>query len=240
MNILLVGYGAMGKRIHSVIDASSHQLTGIITSQDIPQRMTFSTAKMTDVIIDFSHPENLPHTLTFAVENSIPLVMATTGLAPYHLELLKSASVNIPILLTTNTSYGVAALVKLLSIATPLFKDWDIEIIEMHHNKKIDSPSGTAKTLLETIEKSSGFAHEKIFGRGGLMKRSSMEIGIHSIRGGTIVGNHSVLFCGQNEVVELKHSALSKDIFAQGALKISELLLSKPNGLYSMQDLIKI
>lgn len=240
MNILLIGYGAMGKRLETIIETSNHTLIGIITSQTTKYPNHFEKVLIPDIIIDFSHYAILDKTLEYAKLHHIPLIIATTGHSNENLEKIKSVSQAIPLLLTTNTSYGVSAIVKLLKVATPLLKNWDIEIIEKHHNKKMDAPSGTAHTLVETIESSSGFAHEKIFERSGLRKRTKNEISVHSVRGGTIIGEHSILFCGQDELIEIKHSALSKDVFAYGALKMAELLVDKPPQLYTMQDLIQI
>lgn len=240
MKIILIGYGAMGKRLENIISNSHHELVGIITSQNISNKKNYKECKVSDVMIDFSHPSILPETLAHALETKTPLVVATTGISEENMASLKLASLHIPILITTNTSFGIATLLKLISISTPILKDWDIEIIEKHHNKKLDSPSGTAKSMLETIEKNSGFAHEKLFGRSGLKKRVDKEIAVHSIRGGTIVGEHSVLFCGPEEIIELKHSALSKDIFAHGAIKMAQLLIEKSEGLYTSQDLLII
>jgi len=242
MNILLIGYGAMGKRLRTLIETTHHHtISGIITTQQVtPYPQTFENCKVADVIIDFSHCDSISKTLAYAIKNNIPTLIATTGHSVENLELIKNTSTHIPILLSTNTSYGVAALIKILKTATPLLDSWDIEMIEKHHNKKLDAPSGTAKTLLETIESSSQFAHEKIFGRSGLKKREPREIATHAVRGGTIVGEHSVIFCGQDEVIEITHSALSKDVFAYGAIKMAEILVKQEKNLYTMQDLLKI
>ncbi|MDY4802124.1 MAG: 4-hydroxy-tetrahydrodipicolinate reductase, partial [Fusobacterium mortiferum] len=126
----------------------------------------------------------------------------------------------------------------ILERITPLlYGNYDIELIEKHHNKKLDSPSGTAKTLVEVIENSISTELKKVYGREGMEKREKNEIGIHAVRGGTIVGEHSILYCGNDEIIEIKHTALSKKIFAEGAIQGAKFLLDKKSGLYTMKDI---
>ena len=137
-------------------------------------------------------------------------------------------------------SLGVNLLNDILERIVPvLYGNYDIEVIEKHHNKKVDSPSGTAKTLVETIERSCPEEMIEQYGREGNSKREKNEIGIHSLRGGTIVGEHSVLFCGEDEIIEIKHTAMSKKIFAMGALKAARFLVGKEAGLYTMKDIFR-
>lgn len=191
-----------------------------------------------DVIVDFSHYSRLDTLLDYAVTNELPLVIATTGYSDEILKKIEDSSKKIPILLSSNMSLGINLLQDILEKITPiLYPNYDIELIEKHHNKKIDSPSGTAKTLLEVMKKSIDDVIEEKYGRVGMEKREKNEIGIHSLRGGTIVGEHSVLFCGNDEIIELKHTALSKKIFAEGALQGAKFIIGKEPGLYSMKDI---
>ena len=191
-----------------------------------------------DVIVDFSHYSRLDTLLDYAVTNELPLVIATTGYSDEILKKIEDSSKKIPILLSSNMSLGINLLQDILEKITPiLYPNYDIELIEKHHNKKIDSPSGTAKTLLEVMKKSIDDVIEEKYGRVGMEKREKNEIGVHSLRGGTIVGEHSVLFCGNDEIIELKHTALSKKIFAEGALQGAKFIIGKEPGLYSMKDI---
>lgn len=191
-----------------------------------------------DVIVDFSHYSRLDTLLDYAVDRGLPLVIATTGYSDEILKKIEDSSKKIPILLSSNMSLGINLLQDILEKITPiLYPNYDIELIEKHHNKKIDSPSGTAKTLLEVIKKNIDEVIEEKYGRVGMEKREKNEIGVHSLRGGTIVGEHSVLFCGNDEIIELKHTALSKKIFAEGALQGAKFIIEKEPGLYSMKDI---
>ena len=191
-----------------------------------------------DVIIDFSHYSRLDSLLDYSKNKKIPLVVATTGYSDETLKKIKKTAEVIPVLLSSNMSLGVNLLNDILERIVPvLYENYDIEVVEKHHNKKVDSPSGTAKTLVETIEKSCPENMREQYGREGNSKREKYEIGIHSLRGGTIVGEHSVLFCGEDEIIEIKHTAMSKKIFVVGALKAAEFLIGKEAGLYTMKDI---
>lgn len=230
MEIIIHGTGTMGK----ILKETAEQKENFIIT-GFADELTNETG---DVIIDFSHYSRIESLLQFAENKKIPLVIATTGYSEEILEKIKETSKNIPILLSSNMSLGINLMQNILEKIVPvLYKSYDIEIIEAHHNKKLDSPSGTAKTLADTIENSCKEALKREYGRKGMHKREKNEIGIHSLRGGTITGEHSVLFCGNDEVIEIKHTALSKKIFAEGALKTAEFLKEKESGLYSMQDI---
>lgn len=191
-----------------------------------------------DVIIDFSHHSTLDDLLSFAIKSEIPLVIATTGYNEDDLDKIKKASKIIPIFHSSNMSLGVNILLKLVKDATKMLSDFDIEILEKHHNKKVDAPSGTAimianavKSILSNIEYNYGR-----FGRNA--KRNENEIGIHAIRGGTIVGEHNIIYAGDHEVLELKHIAQSKDIFAKGAITAAKYLVNQNTGYYNMDNLL--
>lgn len=194
-----------------------------------------------DVIIDFSNRTVLKGLLKYAIENKVAAVLSTTGYTKEDEELINEASKTIPIFRSANMSYGINVLSKILKIAVKfLEEDFDIEIIESHHNLKQDSPSGTAKMLLKTIKDNINIETEEVYGRvGGSTKRKSNEIGIHAIRGGTIPGEHTILFAGKDENIQIKHTAMSKSIFANGAIKAAEYLISCNPGYYNMDDLLK-
>lgn len=229
MEVIIHGTGVMGSVVKECAKNQGIEVTGFADE--------LSTEKG-DVIMDFSHYSRLDTLLDYAVDRGLPLVIATTGYSDEILKKIENSSKKIPILLSSNMSLGINLLQDILEKITPiLYPNYDIELIEKHHNKKIDSPSGTAKTLLEVIKKNIDEVIEEKYGRVGLEKREKNEIGVHSLRGGTIVGEHSVLFCGNDEIIELKHTALSKKIFAEGALQGAKFIIGKEPGLYSMKDI---
>lgn len=194
-----------------------------------------------DVIIDFSNPYYLPGLLDYSIKNNIGLVIATTGFSSKDLDEIKNASKKIPIFYSANMSLGINILISIIKNTTKILKDWDIEIIEKHHNKKVDSPSGTAYMIANKINESLDDKKEYVFGRYTKTdKRDKKEIGIHSIRAGSIVGEHTVLYAYEDEILEIKHSALSKKIFANGAINAAKFISNKKNGLYNMEDLVNI
>ena len=173
--------------------------------------------------------------LSYCREQEVPCVLSTTGFSPAQEAMCRELSAYTPVVRTQNTSLGINIMEEILRTITPVLKDrFDIEIIEKHHNKKIDAPSGTAKMLARAIEESGDFP--EVHGRDGVCPRQKGEIGIHAIRGGTIVGEHTVLFAGDDELIEIKHTALSKQVFVAGAIKAAEFALSAPKGFYSMGD----
>lgn len=229
MEIIVHGTGAMGTIVSQMAEENGIPVSGFA------DELTNETG---DVIIDFSHFSRLDSLLDFAENKKIPLVIATTGYSSETAEKIERVSKNIPVLLSSNMSLGINLMQDILEKIVPvLYGSYDIEVVEAHHNKKIDSPSGTAKTLVETIEKGCSDAMTRQYGREGIHPREKNEIGIHSLRGGTIVGEHSVLFCGNDEVIEIKHTAMSKKIFAKGALEAAKFLAGKKAGLYSMKDI---
>lgn len=172
-----------------------------------------------DGIIDFSHFSLTEEILKYAIEINSPLVIATTGHTDEQKLKIEEASKKIAILKATNTSLGVNIMNQIVSYATKLLADFDIELIEKHHNRKIDAPSGTAVTLLEVINESFSEKKNFVYGREGNKKREKNEIGVHAIRAGNIVGEHTVIFSSGDEIIEIKHEALSRKIFADGAVK---------------------
>lgn len=193
-----------------------------------------------DIIIDFSHPSALDGILNYAIEKSLPIVIATTGHNDAQKELVTNASKSIPVLLSANMSMGINLMLELVKRAAKMLHgSFDIEIIEKHHNQKIDSPSGTALTIADNINSVlPGNEMKYVYDRhSSMQKRTRDEIGIHSIRGGTIAGEHTVIFAGNDEMIEIKHTAVSKDLFAEGAIKAAVFLHGKAPGYYKMQDI---
>jgi 4-hydroxy-tetrahydrodipicolinate reductase len=247
--ILLSGCsGTMGSVVVKAAKGSND--ISIISGYDIrrnselafPVYSDFNEFKeMPDVILDFSNPEALEAVLSFAVKKNIPAVIATTGLSEKEHSLLKSASKSLPVFVSPNMSIGINLLISLVkSAAKVLGEDFDIEIIEKHHNKKLDAPSGTALYIADSINETTGGNKKYIYDRHSQRKiREKSEIGIHSVRGGTIAGEHTVLFAGNDEILEINHTAGSKSIFAAGALKACAYLKGKPPGLYGMQDMLQ-
>ncbi|MCY6482784.1 4-hydroxy-tetrahydrodipicolinate reductase [Clostridium aestuarii] len=192
-----------------------------------------------DVILDFSNPATLNSLTKYAKIKNTPLVLCTTGYSEQQLEDIKNASNEIPMFRSANMSIGINVINNILKkVSAMLYDNYDIELVEKHHNQKLDSPSGTALLLANTIKES--IPHETVFnkGRDGIGKRPHNEIGIHAIRGGSIVGEHEVIFAGQSEIIELKHTALSREVFAVGALKACEFMYGKTEGMYSMDNVI--
>ncbi|BCS81413.1 4-hydroxy-tetrahydrodipicolinate reductase [Anaerocellum diazotrophicum] len=193
-----------------------------------------------DVIIDFSLPEATMKILEFAKQKNKPVVIATTGFTSDQKTKILKYSKQIPIFWSANMSLGVNLVAELIQKAfKALGPSFDIEIIEKHHNQKIDSPSGTALMLADAINEVANNSYEYIYDRHTRRKkRQQNEIGISSVRGGTIVGEHSVIFAGPDEIIEIKHTALSKEIFANGAIKAAMFIQGKGAGIYNMKDLI--
>ncbi|EEG29909.1 dihydrodipicolinate reductase [[Clostridium] methylpentosum DSM 5476] len=193
-----------------------------------------------DVIIDFSHPAALDGLLSYAWETKTPLVVATTGYSSEQIAQIKAAADNIPVFFTFNMSLGINLLVELAKKATEVLDgQFDIEIVEKHHNQKIDAPSGTAIMLANAINETAGNQYEYVYDRHAQRKkRDKKEIGMHAIRGGTIVGEHEVIFAGRDEIITLSHSARTKEVFAVGAVNAAVFLKGKPAGLYDMSQLI--
>lgn len=200
----------------------------------------FNCGVEADVIIDFSHPAALKNILSYAKEKRIPAVIATTGLADDQVEQLKDAAREIPLFFSANMSLGISLLMELArKAAAVLGGEFDIEILEKHHNQKLDAPSGTALMLAQAVSEGVDYQPAYVYERHSVRKkREKHEIGISAIRGGTIVGEHEVIFAGHDEIVTLSHTAMSKEIFAQGAINAALFLQKQPAGFYAMKDLV--
>jgi len=196
-----------------------------------------------EVIIDFTLPNGTESLLEAAIKNPTPLVIGTTGLSKHQLNLLQEASKFMPILYATNMSLGVAILNKLASLASSALSDFDAEIVEQHHRYKKDAPSGTALTLAEHVATARGLDLDKVrvSGRdGNIGERTKDEIAVMALRGGDIVGRHTVGFYNDGEFIEINHTATSRDTFAKGAIKASKWIVNQKNGLYNITDCLGI
>ncbi len=193
-----------------------------------------------DVVIDFSHPSALTNILNYCKKRKLPVILATTGFTNEQKQEFTEASKEIPVFFSANMSLGINLLIALAKKAAKLLEgNFDIEIVERHHNQKIDAPSGTALAIADAIDETLSYPAEYVYDRHAVRrKRKKTEIGLHSVRGGTIVGDHDVIFAGTDEVIELKHSAHSKEVFAVGAIKAAKFISDKPAGMYNMNDLI--
>ncbi len=240
--------GAMGR---VVTDFVSEYPDAVITAGIDPDGSRQSTYPVygtcdectedADVIIDFSVAAAVDNIVRYALKRELPLVLCTTGLSEAQIAEVNAASEKIPVLRSANMSLGINTMLKLASIGAAVLGDagFDTEIIEKHHNKKTDAPSGTAFAIADAVNEASGGRYTYKLDRSSeRAKRDPDEIGIQSLRGGSIVGEHELYFCGPDEVLEIKHTAYSKTVFAKGAVEAAEYLSGKPAGLYSMKDVI--
>ena len=249
IRILLVGIcGQMG---HAILEAASNQsgLFSVVAGVDratsptvtVPVYENISDVREEyDAIVDFSVPAALTATLHTAMALLKPVVVATTGLTETHMQLIREASGKVPVFQTGNMSLGVNLQMNLIREAKKaLGSGYDVEIVETHHRRKMDAPSGTAQMLANCIREECKDEAEILYGRHGTScRRQDQEITVHSVRGGTIVGEHQVMFLGRDEVIEITHRAYSKQVFAVGALRATAYIMEKPAGIYNMQDVV--
>lgn len=249
MDILLVG--ATGQMGNTVIDLCKNSINyNIVAGVGKKDNNTYNfpiyeniqnIKENFDIIIDFSYYKLLDNILDFNAKEKKPLVIATTGHTKNQINKINISSKKYPILYSGNMSLGINLLLGVVGEISKQFDESDIEIVEKHHNLKIDAPSGTAKMLFNSVNKSRNDTLIMNTNRfDNLSKRSNKEVGVHSIRGGNIVGEHTVIFASDDEVIEITHKASSKTIFAKGALKASEYIVNKSNGLFNMNDIIDI
>ena len=240
--ILLSGAcGRMGRQVAALAE-ENQIVAGIdvhVDAMPFPVYPSFSLAEEAgvacDVIVDFSRPENLPAMLAFARKHRCAVVLAATGYNEADLAAIADAAREIAVFRSANLSIGVHVLKALSHQAAQLLQGFDIEIVEKHHNQKIDAPSGTALMLYDAVSKAQS---HPVFGRNGrTQKRESAEIGIHAVRGGTVAGEHEVGFYGPGETVLLTHSAQDRSIFARGALRAAAFIAGRQPGQYNMDDL---
>lgn len=244
VNILICGAGGkMGATLTELLnsDCEAKAVCGVDIhapeNAHIPIYKAFGEVKeKVDVIIDFSSPAVLKSELEWAVKNNVPVVLGSTGFDAEQLEYIDLCAKKVAVFKTANFSLGVNLLMKLVREAAEVLGDkFDVEIVEKHHSLKADAPSGTALMLAESANVR---GRDYLYGRDKNTGRRGKEIGIHAVRGGTIVGEHEVMFAGEDEIVTLSHSARSKKVFAAGAIKAAKFLAGKPAGKYDMQDII--
>ena len=244
VNILICGAGGkMGATLLELLksDTQAKAVCGVDIHRPenvhIPIYKSFAEVnEKVDVIIDFSSPAVLQDELDWAVKNSVPVVLGSTGYDSVQLKYIDECAKKIAVFKTANFSLGINLLMKLVRQSAEILGDkFDIEIIEKHHNLKADAPSGTALMLAESANIAN---KDYLYGRDNSTGKRKNEIGIHAVRGGTIVGEHEVMFAGEDEIITLSHSARSKKVFAAGAIKAAIFLAGKPAGKYDMQDII--
>ncbi len=249
INVIMHGCnGKMGRVITDLInqDENIQIVAGVDAYTGIPNEYpVFPSIKectvKADCIIDFAVTKAIPDLLDYAVATQTPVVLCTTGLSAEMIDMVNAASKNIAILKSANMSLGVNTLMKLLKTATEILAErgFDIEIVEKHHNQKVDAPSGTALALADCINQVLNNEYDYTYDRSTQrVKRNKKEIGLSAVRGGTIVGEHEVIYAGIDEVIEIKHTAYSKAIFAKGAIDAAKFLAGKTAGMYNMSDVI--
>lgn len=245
INALICGInGKMGKTLTELIgnDENIRVACGVDLAEKEglpPVYTSFNGVKESvDVIIDFSSPAVLTDELAWAVKHGCPVVLAATGYTSEQLKEISDASKKIAVFKTGNFSVGINLLMKLVKQAAQTLDNFDVEIIERHHNQKADAPSGTALMLADSVNAAYSGGKPLVKGRDGIVGKRGNEIGIHAVRGGTIVGEHEVMFAGEDEIITISHSARSKRIFAAGAIKAAKWLSGKSAGLYDMSDVL--
>lgn len=249
VRIIMVGCnGRMGKVISDLVlkDDDATIVAGVDIlddgSNEYPVFANIADVNVeADAIIDFSSPKLLDSILDFAVSNKMPVVMCTTGYTEEEIAQISEASKKVAILRSGNMSLGINTLVKIMESVTKILADagFDIEIVEKHHNQKLDAPSGTALLLADAINKELNNEYEYNYDRSQVkQKRNKKEIGISAVRGGSIVGEHEIIFAGTDEVIEVKHTAYSRAIFGKGAISAAKYLFDKTPGMYSMKEVV--
>lgn len=246
MKVIISGIsGRMGQALVKMCRDQAIEIAGGIdvapvAEADFPVFSSFETCDVAaDVIIDFSRPDALPGLLRYAVAWGIPGVLATTGYGESDQAQILESAQKVPLFQSANMSLGIALLKDLAKRAAALLGDaFDVEIVETHHRRKVDAPSGTALLLHEAIRNEYTPPKEAVFGRQGITGERGGEIGIHALRGGTVAGIHEVGFYGEEEIITLTHTAINRSIFAAGALRAAAFIQGKAPGMYNMDDLV--
>ncbi|MBQ8200739.1 MAG: 4-hydroxy-tetrahydrodipicolinate reductase [Clostridia bacterium] len=245
MNILISGaLGYMGREVARQAETNGIEVACGVDirtgAADFPMYTTYEECPKVDVIVDFSTWKPGADLLTYAVKHHVPAVIATTGLTEEQLSAIDEAAKVIPIFRSGNMSLGIALLRALAKkAASVLGESFDIEIVEAHHNRKADAPSGTALMLVDAVKEGCAEERQAVYGRHGRdAKRQKQEIGVHALRGGTVTGEHEVCFFGTSERIKLSHSAENRSVFAAGALRAAEFLVGKEPGIYTMDDIV--
>lgn len=249
VNVIMVGCnGKMGQVITGIVndDNGSQIVAGVDVYDDghnaYPVYANINNVQEdADVIIDFSNPASLDSILEYSIRNQVPAVLCSTGYSKEEIVKIVDASEKVAILRSGNMSLGINTMAKVMKAVTKVLAEagFDIEIVEKHHNQKIDAPSGTAIMLADAINEELSNEYEYRYERSSVReKRPHKEIGISAVRGGTIVGEHEIIFAGKDEVLEFKHTAYSKAIFGKGAVEAAKFLKGKKPGMYTMTDVI--
>ena len=236
MRYILIGRGRMGRLIQETAQAAGDEIEAAFGREDLERLGKLGRAA--DVVIDFSRPDAFAEIASYVRRTGTPLLSGTTGFTPEQLRQLESLGSSAPVLWSANFSLGMAVLYRALREGSGVLKpDFDVELTETHHNQKIDAPSGSAKLLLEALDPRR--EARLVCGReGSVGRRRKDEIGVHSLRGGTVAGIHTVHFFGPDEELEFTHRAASRQIFVNGALHMARLLPGKPNGVYDLQKIL--
>ena len=246
MKLILNGcLGRMGRAVAALAADRGHEIVAGVDvttgGADFPVYADWSNLPAADAVIDFSNPAALQAELSYVAAHNLPLVLCTTGLSEEQIAAVHKAAETVPVFFSSNMSLGVAVLSALTKKAAAVLGDtFDIEIVEMHHNQKLDAPSGTALMLADAAK--AGLSYEPVYTydrHTRRQKRDKKEIGIAALRGGTVVGEHTVYFAGEQEVLTLSHSAGSRSVFASGALTAAVFIADKAAGMYSMEDILQ-
>ena len=235
MKILLIGHGRMGRLMEQTALSAGDQIGGVIDVGNLADLGTIG--RVADVAIDFSAPAALPAVADYVRATGTPLLSGVTGLEAGQLAVFDELGRHAPVIHSANYSLGIAVFRRILGEVREVLGEFDVEIVETHHNQKADAPSGTAKLLLEAVDP----RHERtpVYGRHGVSgPRDKREIGVHALRGGTEAGTHTVSFFGPDEVLEITHRASSRQIFVNGALHAARRLIHMPKGRYALEDIL--
>ncbi len=245
MKVMIAGYGRMGQLIEETLAASGqgdevtarvdlekNDAAGIIDSTSLA-----GMDKCADLIMDFSNPSLTDELIAYATRTKTPLLSGTTNMTVAQMDDLQAVGELVPVIWSSNYSFGINLFRHILEEISPVLAGWDVEVSETHHNRKVDAPSGTAKTLIQAIDPEGECA--LVFGReGNCGERTKKEIGVHALRGGTVVGEHKVDFFGNDEVFEITHKMGSRQILVDGAIAAGRKLLLREPGFYTMDDLL--
>lgn len=235
MKVLITGYGRMGRLIEDTLVKAGDEIAGWIDIENVENLN--SDKQIADVIMDFSNPSLTDTVVAYAARTETPLLSGTTNMTEEQHQLLAELAKKVPVIWASNYSLGINLFMHILPQVKAALPDWDIEITETHHNKKVDAPSGTAKSLADVIDPEGEY--ERVYGRNGNCgERTSREIGMHALRGGTVTGEHRVDFFGNDEVFEITHKAGSRQILVDGAIAAARKLIEKEPGLYTMETLL--
>ncbi|MCI8540167.1 MAG: 4-hydroxy-tetrahydrodipicolinate reductase [Erysipelotrichaceae bacterium] len=222
IHVALNGYGQMGKRLHQAIAASADMECVLVVNR-FQEEELYHLTQPVDLIIDFSHRDSLDIALRYAKYSGCALLSGTTGLSYDQYDAMYELAQEVPLMYAHNYAFGIAAMLKAVEAILPDVKDtFDVRLMEMHHARKQDAPSGTALAILETL----------------YTQIHPDAISVHSLRGGTVAGEHTLLFLGNEEILEIKHTALNRSIFVNGALRCARWLIQQPNGFYTPKDMI--